>query len=112
MILKDRLHIVNIPGYTTKDKKIFFSKYILSKLNVKYNLDKIVIEEKVIDEIIFQTKMFEGIRQIQMYITKIYELITLYEYTNKYNFNGIFVMKNIGLHKFPELNHAFLNLYI
>ena len=110
-ILKDRLHIVNIPGYTTKDKKIIISKYILPKLNTQYNLNKIEIEEKVIDEIINQTKIFEGIRQIQMYITKIYELVTLDEYTNKYNFNGVFGMKYINLLKFHEQNHSFLSLY-
>jgi ATP-dependent Lon protease len=110
-ILKDRLHIVNISGYTTKDKKNIIYKYILPKLNTQYNLDKIFIEEKVIDEIIYQTKIFEGIRQIQMYITKIYELIILDEYTLKYNFNNVFTMKNINLLKFSEQNNTFLNLY-
>ena len=111
-ILKDRLHIVNIPGYSVKDKKIIVSKYILPKLNFQYNLGKIEIEDVVIDEIIDRTKNFEGIRQIQMYITKIYELIVLDEYTNKYNFQRIFRMKNINLLKLTEKNISHLSLYI
>lgn len=111
-ILKDRLHIVNIHGYTVMDKKNIVSKYIIPKLNLQYNLNKIVIEDKVIDEIINKTKNFEGIRQIQMYITKIYELITLDEYINKYNFNGVFSIKNINLLKFPEQNTILSTLYI
>lgn len=47
-----------------------------------------------------------------MYITKIYELITLDEYTNKYNFNGVFGIKNINLLKFPEQNTSLSLLYI
>lgn len=111
-ILKDRLHIVNITGYCTKDKKIIVSKYIIPKLNSQYNLKKIQIEDQVIDEIIERTKNFEGIRQIQMYITKIYELLVLDEYTNKYNFEGIFRMNNINLLKLVENNISHLSLYI
>lgn len=110
-ILKDRLHIVNIPGYTVGEKKIIISKYIIPKLNSQYNLEKIIIEDKVIDEIIVRTKKYEGIRQIQMYVTKIYELMTLDEYTNKYNFNGVFGIKNISLLKLNEENISYLSLY-
>lgn len=110
-ILKDRLHIVNIPGYTTKDKKIIVSKYIIPKLNSQYKLEKVEIEDEVIDEIIQETKNYSGIRQIQMYITKIYELLTLDEYINKYNFNGVFGIKNISLLKFGEKNISYLSLY-
>ena len=111
-ILKDRLHIVNIPGYSVEEKKIIVYKYILPKFNVQYNLNKIEIEDKVIDEIIERTKNFEGIRQIQMYITKIYELIVLDEYTNKYKFEGTFGIKNINLLKLAEKNITHLSLYI
>ena len=103
-ILRDRLHIVNITGYNTKDKKNIISKHIIPKLNLQYNLNKIEIEDKVIDEIIDKTKNYSGVRQIQMYITKIYELITLDEYTNKYSFNGVFSIKNINLLKLTEQN--------
>jgi ATP-dependent Lon protease len=75
-------------------------------------LNKIEIEDKVIDEIIERTKNFEGIRQIQMYITKIYELIVLDEYTNKYKFEGVFGIKNINLLKLAEKNISHLSLYI
>jgi ATP-dependent Lon protease len=110
-ILRDRLHIVNLSGYSTKDKKIIVQKYILPKLNNTFNLNKIEIEDKVIDEIIERTKKFEGIRQIQMYLTKIYEFVVLDEYTNKYNLGGVFGIKNIGLLKLVEQNVSYLSIY-
>jgi len=37
-ILRDRLHIVNIPGYNNNEKKIIINKYILPKLSIQYKL--------------------------------------------------------------------------
>ena len=109
-ILKDRLHIVNIPGYTNKEKKIIINKYIIPKLELQYNIN-MTIEEAVINKILEINNEHKGIRQIQMYFIKIYELMILDKYTNKYNFNGIFEMKNLILLKIPEVEKYHLSMF-
>lgn len=109
-ILKDRLHIINIPGYSIKDKKIIVKNYILPRLKVQYNLD-IQIEEQVIDKILEKTKHFQGIRQIQMYLIKIYELAVLDKYICKYNFNNIFTSKHIDLLNIVEQSNTYLTMF-
>ena len=109
-ILKDRLHIVNIPGYTIKEKKNIISKYILPKLEKQYDI-VIGIDDQVINIILEKTKHFLGIRQLQMYFTKIYELMILDKYTYKYSFNNKFTNKNIDLLKFSEQNLTYLNMF-
>lgn len=109
-ILKDRLHIVHIPGYTNKDKKIIINKYIIPKLELQYNIN-IKIDENVINKIIEINNEHKGIRQVQMYFIKIYELMILDKYTNKYNFNNEFSMQNLDLLKIPELNKSYLSMY-
>ena len=83
----------------------------MPKLNNMFNLNKIEIEDKVIDEIIEKTKKYDGIRQIQMYITKIYEFIVLDEYTDKYNLGGVFGIKDINLLKLVEQNISWMSIY-
>ncbi len=109
-ILKDRLHIVRIPGYGIKDKKVIIKNYIIPKLNLQYNID-VNIDETVIDEILEKTKDFQGIRQVQMYLIKIYELMILDLYTYKYNFNNTFGIKNIDLLKIPENSNLYLSMF-
>ena len=109
-ILKDRLHIVHISGYTNKDKKIIIDKYICPKLEIQYNI-KIDIDDNVISKIIEIDKENKGIRQIQMYFVKIYELMILDKYTKKYNFNNVFTIKNLDLLKIKELEKTYLSMY-
>jgi ATP-dependent Lon protease len=97
-ILRDRLHIINIPGYTISEKKIIIDTYIIPKLEKQYKLN-INIDSKVIDYILEKTKIHKGIRQIIMNITKIYELCILDKFTNKYNFNNNFNYENISILK-------------
>ncbi len=110
-ILRDRLHIVNIPGYTIKEKKIIIDKYILPKLEIQYKL-KIKIDEKVIDYILEKTEIHKGIRQIIMNITKIYELCILDKFTNKYKFNNEFNYDKISMLKLNNDENKPNNMYI
>ena len=109
-ILKDRLHIVHISGYTNKEKKIIIDKYIIPKLENQYNI-KINIDENVVNKIIEINDEHKGIRQIQMYFVKIYELMILDKYTGKYNFNNIFTIKNLDLLKIKEIEKTYLSMY-
>jgi hypothetical protein len=110
-ILKDRLHIVNIPGYTIKEKKIIINKFILPKLQNQYNIDK-EIDDDIFNKIIDITKEHKGIRQIQMYITKIFELVVLDRFTNKYNFSNKITLQDINNIKlFENVEKNYLNMY-
>lgn len=109
-ILKDRLHIVNISGYTNSEKKVIIDRYILPKLNKQYKIN-IEIDIEVINKIIESTKDYKGIRQLIMYITKIYELIILDKFTNKFNFNNKFMLKDIDHLKLEHKNTTYLDLY-
>jgi ATP-dependent Lon protease len=109
-ILRDRLHIINIPGYSNKDKKIIINSYILPKLSEQYKIE-VKIEESVIDKIILINEHNKGIRQLIMYLTKIHELIILDNYTNKYNFNNTFSYKDISYLKLDIDNLPHLSFY-
>lgn len=109
-ILKDRLHIVNIPGYNENDKKIIIKKYILPKLENQYKLN-INIDKDVIDKIIDYSKDYKGIRQIIMNFTKIYELMILDKYTQKFNFNNKFTFKDIKNLNLENIDKSYLHLY-
>ena len=109
-ILRDRLHIINIPGYSNKDKKIIINSYILPKLSEQYKIE-VIIEESVIDKIISINEHNKGIRQLIMYLTKIHELIILDNYTNKYNFNNTFSYKDISYLKLDVENLPHLSFY-
>ena len=102
-ILRDRLHIVNIQGYSNEEKKIIVSKYIIPKLEVEYKVN-IQIDPEVIDSIVSNTSQHKGIRQIQMYLTKIYELVILDKFTDKFKFGNRFKLKDLSKIKLQEDN--------
>lgn len=100
-ILRDRLHIIHIPGYSGEEKKTIINKYIIPKLEFQYKV-KIQIDKEVIDYIISNTSQHKGIRQLIMYLTKIYELIILDKFTNKFKFEDKFRLKDISNIKIQE----------
>jgi ATP-dependent Lon protease len=110
-ILRDRLHVITIPGYSISEKKVIIDTYIIPKLEKQYKLN-INIDCKVIDYILEKTKVHKGIRQIIMNITKIYELCILDKYTNKYNFNNNFNYENISLLKLHNEDFKSNMMYI
>ena len=109
-ILRDRLHIVNIPGYNMKEKKMIIEKYILPKLSYQYKLE-IFIHNDVIDKIMEYTKEQTGIRQLIMHLTKIYELMILDKYTQKFNFKNIFLLKDITHLNLENIDTSYLTFY-
>jgi ATP-dependent Lon protease len=110
-ILRDRLHVINIPGYSISEKKVIIDTYIIPKLEKQYKL-KVNIDNKVIDYILEKTNMHKGIRQIIMNITKIYELCILDKFTNKYNFNNNFNYENISVLKLQNDDFKSNMMYI
>lgn len=111
-ILRDRLHIIHIPGYSGDEKRTIVSKYILPKLQTQYKID-IQIDKEVIDYIISNTSQHKGIRQLIMYLTKIYELAVLDKFTCKFNFGGKFSLKDLTHIKLSELaDRPILSMYV
>ncbi len=111
-ILRDRLHIINISGYSNEEKKTIVNKHIIPKLETQYKIS-VQIDKEVIDYIISNTSEHKGIRQIQMYLTKIYELVVLDKFTNKFNLDNKFKIKDISYLKIKDnLNKTINSMYI
>ncbi len=111
-ILRDRLHIIHIPGYTADEKRTIVSKYILPKLEIQYKIS-IQIETNVIDYIITNTSQHKGIRQLIMYLTKIYELAVLDKFTGKFNFGNKFNLKDLNHIKLSDSNDKpIMSMYV
>jgi ATP-dependent Lon protease len=111
-ILRDRLHIIHIPGYNADEKCTIVNKYIIPKLHTQYKID-ICIEKDVIDYIISNTSQHKGIRQLIMYLTKIYELAVLDKFTYKFNFDGKFKLKDLTHIKLSELSDKpIMSMYV
>lgn len=82
-VLKDRLHIINIPNYSQQDKKEICTHYLLPKILKELNFKdgEIVICGKVMEYIISKSKT-DGIRQLEKIIRKICERINVLKYSN------------------------------
>ena len=105
--LKDRLNIINIPGYTKKEKKAIALKFIIPKILKKINLsDKhIIFSDEIIDYIVSKTnKMYNyqtqdknnlsGVRQLENSLQQIIYKLNLIINTNNFeSFNGSFKLK-------------------
>ena len=104
-ILRDRLHIINIEGYTNNEKKNIIRKHIIPELNNQFNLNNIIIDDEVIDLIIQKSINHKGIRLIKSILNKIYELLILDLYTNKFNLNNKFIKENFNLLKLDNLDY-------
>lgn len=110
-ILRDRLHIINIPGYSDSEKKIIISKYIIPKLESQYKIS-VQIDNDVIEYILNNTNQHKGVRQLIMYLTKIYELVVLDKFTNKFKFENRFRLKDLTHIKLSNNNSTLSLMYI
>ena len=104
-ILRDRLHIINIEGYSNDEKINIIKKHIIPELNNQFNLNNIIIDDEVIDLIIQKSINHKGIRLIKSILNKIYELLILDLYTNKFNLNNKFIKENFNLLKLDNLDY-------
>jgi ATP-dependent Lon protease len=92
--LRDRLHVVNIDGYSMKEKKVIANDYLIPKLKIEYNID-IEIDSDVIQYILNYNCNEQGIRKINTDLSKIYELAIVDKFMNNVGLEGKFTMKNI-----------------
>ncbi len=111
-ILRDRLHIIHIPGYNADEKRTIVKKYILPKLETQYKIN-LIIEPEVIDYIINNTSQHKGIRQLIMYLTKVYELAVLDKFTGKFGFGEKIKLKDLSHIKFSDSNdRPLMSMYV
>jgi len=73
-ILRDRMYIVNVPGYSNKDKICMLKQYIIPQLITRLNIDSttIIIPDKTLQYIVNRCKKEEGIRELQRVIELIF----------------------------------------
>ena len=101
-ILKDRIHVINIEGYTLEEKIIIGKKFILPKVldNLTFNKNEIIINDKCMMQIITKKCHHEfGVRELEKAISTICEKINFLKYTK--NSLDIKLSYNIANLSFP-----------
>ena len=73
-VLRDRMYIINVPGYDVKDKLKILENHILPNVVERYKMDKndIILDSDVQRFIIGRCKEEKGIRELQRVIEMIY----------------------------------------
>lgn len=79
-ILKDRMYTITTNGYTTKDKIIIATNYLIPSIcnNIGININDIIIPPESIQFIIENYKEEKGVRNLKRYLETIYSKINLY----------------------------------
>lgn len=87
-ILKDRLYIINIDGYTLDEKIIIGTKYIFPKIisNLKFKGNDIILKDRVMKYIINKnkkdTESEKGVRKLERDISTICEKLNVLKNTS------------------------------
>jgi ATP-dependent Lon protease len=73
-VLRDRMYIINVPGYDIKDKLKILENHILPNVVERYKMDKndVILDSDVQRFIIGRCKEEKGIRELQRVIEMIY----------------------------------------
>ena len=81
-ILKDRMIVINVPGYSNEEKLILAQDYIVPEILQQYNLKKgdIIFEEELIKHIINNIQKEEGVRNLKRAINNIVSWINMMIY--------------------------------
>lgn len=83
-ILRDRLYIIKIDGYTLNEKIIIGKKYILPRIlsELKFKEDDLEIDDIIMRYIIEKNITDKGVRSLERDITTICEKINVLKYTS------------------------------
>lgn len=100
-VLKNRMHVINVPGYNTKEKCTIAKKHIIPKTLERYNLkpNDIIMTNEILSFIVNKTNDGKGIRELERLIELIYrKLDVLCEmYNNNTDIEMSFKIKDFKL---------------
>ena len=105
-ILKDRIQLINVNGFSKKDKLKICKKFLVPKMLNQFNLNNIQISNEAIMFLIDNYSTEEGVRSLKHKIKKIFSKINLLQYSDsdiyKQNINIKFPL-NINLNLIKKL---------
>ena len=83
-ILKDRIKIINLKGFGTKDKIEIAKKYSIPKIckNIGFSEKDIVLTDEVLEEMIEKYAPESGVRKLEKCIETLIMKLNLYSMTN------------------------------
>jgi len=81
-ILKDRMITIRVKGYTTSDKLVIASDYLLPKILKDYNFTEkeIIFNKDIIENIIQKVSPEEGVRNLKRGLESIVSWINMHKY--------------------------------
>jgi ATP-dependent Lon protease len=98
-ILRDRMKIIKINGYSDNEKKIIATNYLLPSIHINIGLseDNVIWEQSAIDKIITKTTKIKGVREIKRHLTTILQKINTLQYSTneKYKLQLPYYIKDI-----------------
>ena len=96
-ILRDRMNLIKVNGFDTKDKVIISDKYLLPKIYDDFNLKKtdIIIKKEILNQIVLKYSNSEtGVRNIKKILEIIFSKLNLIKITKSINTKIVFDEKN------------------
>jgi len=105
--LKDRLEIIELSSYTTKEKLNITKGYLIPKLQKEYNLENFDLEENTILTIINNYTKESGVRELERLLRKMCRKIIYTKLTNEekiYDLNNEFE-ELLGKKKYLHLDN-------
>ena len=81
-ILKDRMIVINVPGYTNDEKIVLAKDYIIPEVLKQYNLDskEIIFNNNILKHIINNIQNEEGVRNLKRAINNVISWINMMIY--------------------------------
>ena len=87
-ILRDRMKIIKIKGYTSKEKKIIAKDYLLPKIykDIGFSKEKVIWTEDAFNKIISMTENIKGVREVKRHLTTIIQKLNTLQFSDIKNF--------------------------
>ena len=111
--LKDRLEIINLPGYTEYEKINIAKDYLLPKIYDNHGIkDEIVIKDEILKDIIRHYTKESGVRELERLLATIVRKIVSKSVIKKEKLEKTIITNTIdflGYHKYEYNDDTFIN---